>query len=124
MRANTTRRNNRYLVFKPQFAQYRKGFRDDNFKIEPGIVKIADRRCTQVAPGITRMLDDNGGRQPVRPCPFFKNNFDAAGIRQNRNQCDIRVIGCQVGEIQRQTRADDQCFSTLLEGSGDVILIG
>ena len=61
----------------------------------------------QVTAGQTRMLDDDGVRQPAFLFPFAHQQLHAARVRQDRDQRGGRKVTRDLGQVQRQSGADD-----------------
>ena len=76
---------------------------NDALEVEARIGEIVDPGRAEVPAGIAGVLDDDRVRQPLPAFPLAKHDLHAAGIRQDRDQRNVRMPGRQVGQVERQS---------------------
>ena len=79
----------------PGTARTRRG--QHRLEVEARIGDFLDARRAEMAAGVARMLDHDGVRQAVLAQPFLEHDADAARIREDRDQRDLREILRQSG---------------------------
>ncbi len=65
------------------------------------------------------MLDHDGVGQALLALPLAHDERDPARVRQDRHQQGLRVVACQVGQVERQARTDHDRVDPGLERGGD-----
>src|SRR5690606_31898101 len=104
--------------------EQRAAFRQYAAEAESLVVQVGKLGCAQMSARMARMLDDHGGGQAALFKPFFQHDAHAARFGQNGDERDFLVVGCHVGQVDRQARAHDNgvraAFASLFYQGGMV----
>ena len=83
-------------------------FGNDHVEIEAPVLQVGQLGGAQVATRQAGMLDHDGiGKAPLLLI-FADDQLHAPGVGKDGDECDVGMLACQIGQVQRQTRAHDQ----------------
>ena len=102
---DAARGDQRNASFETGRAEEGHHFGQHHFEVETVILQIGHLGGAEVATGQPRVLDDDGVGQAALLFPLAHHQLDAAQVRQDWNQGDLRVIAAQLGQVQRQACA-------------------
>ena len=89
--------------------------RNDILEVKARVVQVGDPGRTQMTACQSRVLDHDGVRQALFALPFLDDQLNAARIGQDGNQCGLRMVLCQVGQVQRQAGAHHHGIDAALQ---------
>jgi hypothetical protein len=114
--ADAAGRDQGHLALKTRGAQEGQCLRNDVLEIETGVLQVGDLRRTQVPAGQARMLDHDGIGHALLAFPLAHHELHATRVGQDGHQQGLRVVAGQVGQVERQTRANHHRVDAALEG--------
>ena len=112
-----------FFALYVQIAHQREGFFEHARELEARVGQVFDVRRTEVAAGVTRVLDDDGVGQTPLLEPFFQHDGNAARVRQDGNERHLRKAGGKIGQVQRQARTHDDGLRAGLAGLAHIVLV-
>ena len=110
----------RNLSGEAGFLEKLKASRDDAFEIKARVIQVGHLGCAEMAAGETRMLNHDRVGQALFALPFLHDQLDPAGIAEDGDQGYLRMLARQVGQVERQTGANDDGLDAAFQRLGDL----
>ena len=80
--------------------------RQDRGKVEARVRHLLQLRRAEVAASVARVLDHDGVGQAALALPLLQHQPDGARFRQDRDQRDLGIVRGELGQVEREPRAD------------------
>ena len=106
-RADAAGGDDRRAAFDACRAQDRERLRHRAFEVETRIVQLVDTRRAQVAARVPRVFQHDRVGHPLLTFPLANDQLHAARVREDGDQCGLRMIGREIGQVQRKPGADN-----------------
>ncbi len=118
--ANAAGGDQRHLALDAGRAQEFARLGQHALEVEARVGQVGDARRAEVAAGQPRVFDDDRIGQALLALPFAHDQRNAARIRQDRHQRGARVLGGELGQVQRQAGTDDHRVDAGFERGADL----